>query len=314
MKKILSFCIVALFVLPGMAQNSANLKMNLEKNKVYRFKSSSEQTVVQSVNGNQQTVETKSDNAISLKMIDFTPTLLVAEVRIDTMRTSGNSTGKPATMTSAVEGNIKSAETTDIISCIMNRMSKAPVYVKMDYAGKPSEIVNSAMLSSIILKDTSSITLTGVKASAVKKQISEMISDNSLKTLIGSFTNVLPAKEVAVGETWVKTDNLNSGGMALEITTTFKLDGISGNSANVTAVSEIRPAANATPIQSGAATVTYDSLSGMTKSSLVIDTKTGLVTEEKAKTHISGNLGISGPGFSMQMPMDINGTSNIVAY
>jgi len=45
----------------------------------------------------------------------------------------------------------------------------------------------------------------------------------------------------------------------------------------------------------------------------VIDTRTGLVIEEKAKTHIAGNLGISAPGMSMQMPMDINGTSKVIA-
>jgi hypothetical protein len=46
---------------------------------------------------------------------------------------------------------------------------------------------------------------------------------------------------------------------------------------------------------------------------MVIDTITGLVTDDKAKTHIAGNLGISGPGFSMTMPMDINGESKVVA-
>jgi hypothetical protein len=40
---------------------------------------------------------------------------------------------------------------------------------------------------------------------------------------------------------------------------------------------------------------------------MVIDIRTGLVIDEKAKTHISGNLGVSGPGFSMQIPLDING-------
>ena len=55
-----------------MAQNSANLKMNLEKNKVYRLKSVSEQTVTQTINGNQQTVDSKVDYTLSLKMIDVT--------------------------------------------------------------------------------------------------------------------------------------------------------------------------------------------------------------------------------------------------
>jgi hypothetical protein len=46
---------------------------------------------------------------------------------------------------------------------------------------------------------------------------------------------------------------------------------------------------------------------------MVIDIRTGLIVEDKAKTHITGNLGISAPGFSMQMPMDINGESKVIA-
>jgi hypothetical protein len=46
---------------------------------------------------------------------------------------------------------------------------------------------------------------------------------------------------------------------------------------------------------------------------MVIDILTGLIVEDKAKTHISGNLGISAPGLSMQMPMDINGESKFKA-
>jgi hypothetical protein len=50
----------------------------------------------------------------------------------------------------------------------------------------------------------------------------------------------------------------------------------------------------------------------MSRASMVVDVNTGLRIEENSKTHISGNLGISGPGFSMQMPMDINGETNII--
>ncbi|MFZ0473742.1 MAG: hypothetical protein WAL94_14090, partial [Bacteroidales bacterium] len=69
----------------------------------------------------------------------------------------------------------------------------------------------------------------------------------------------------------------------------------------------------AVPIQSGGATVTYDDIKGLSKSNMVIDIRTGLTVENIGKTHITGNLGVSGPGFSIQMPMDINGESKVVA-
>ena len=43
-----------------------------------------------------------------------------------------------------------------------------------------------------------------------------------------------------------------------------------------------------------------------------VSLRTGLISESNGKTRLSGNLGISAPGFSMQMPMDINGETKVV--
>jgi len=313
MKKFLLSFAAVLFCIPFMAQNGINLKMNLEKNKVYRFSSVSEQTIIQTINGNQQTVETKTNHALSIKMMDVTPGFMITEVHLDTLITKTNSMGKTVNMSSVSEGNIKSAETSDIMSSIMNHLSKNALYIKMDFSGKVLDIVNLKMLSDLIMKDTSSMTLTGPMAATVKTGIKNQVSDNTLKTIVESFTKYLPGKLVSPGENWNVNESTNSGGMALDIITTFHLDGVNGNAANITAESSIKAAENAAPIISGGATITYDDLKGLSKSNIVIDTRTGLVIEEKAKTHIAGNLGISAPGMSMQMPMDINGTSKVIA-
>jgi proteasome assembly chaperone (PAC2) family protein len=313
MKKILLSSAALLFCISLMAQNSVNLKMNLEKNKVYRFSSASEQTIIQTVNGNQQTIESKTNNTVSMKMVDATADFIVTEVHFDTLITSTNSMGKMVNISSVIEGNIKSTETADVMSYIMNRLSKNALYIKMDFAGKVLEIVNSKMLSDVIMKDTSSITLTGPLGSGVKSQIKNLISDNTLKTMIEMYTNYLPGKQVSTGDNWNVTLNTNSGGMALQIITGYHLDGVNGNSANITAESNIKVAENAAPMVAGGATITYDDIKGLSKSAMVIDTRTGLLVEDKAKTHIAGNLGISAPGVSMQIPMDINGTSKVIA-
>jgi hypothetical protein len=313
MKKLLLSSIAILFCISIMAQNNVNLKMNLEKNKVYRFKSYSAQTVTQTINGNQQTTDTKVDYTLSLKVIDATADIMISEVHIDTMKTNTNAMGKSIIINSSNAADIKSKEMADVMSCILNRLSKNALYAKIDYTGRVAEIVNAKMLSDVILKDTSSITLTGPTRSAIKKQIESLISDKTLKTTIEMFTYHLPGKQVAIGDNWNINVTTNSGGMSLDINTKYHLDGLSGNNANITVEADIKAAANADPIISGPAKVTYDDLKGLSKSTMVIDTTTGLVTEDKAKTHIAGNLGISGPGFSMTMPMDINGESKVIA-
>jgi hypothetical protein len=296
-----------------MAQNGVILKLNLEKNKVYRFSSASEQTVSQTINGNQQTTETKTNNTVSIKMVDATTDFMIAEVRFDSIVYNNNAMGKTTIVSSVSEGNIKSSEASDVLSSIMNRLSKNALYIKLDFTGKVLEIVNSKMLSDVIMKDTSSITLTGPMASGVKAQIKNMVSDNALKTMVEVFTYNLPGKQVTKGENWKITLNTNSGGMSLNIITNYHLNGVNGNTADITAESNIKAAQNAAPMEAGGAKITYDDLNGLSKSSIMIDTRTGLVVENKAKTHITGNLGITGPGYSMQMPMDINGDARVIA-
>ncbi len=311
MKNILFAGISLLLTISVQAQNGETLKMNLEKNRVYRLMSVSSQTVTQTINGVQQTTESKAGYTMSLKMLEATPDFMVTEVRFDTLVTTTNTMGRIMTISSANEGDIRSEEMADVLSCIMNRLSKNALYVKIDYTGKPVEIVNAGMLSGIILKDTSSISVKGPAAQAVKKQVIETVSEESLRSMIAMFTHYLPGGEVAKGNQWSITQQMNSGGMMLDIITTYRLDGSDGTLANITAESAIKASENAAPIESGGATVTYGDLKGMSRATMVIDINSGMRVEENSKTHISGNLGISAAGLSMQMPMDINGESKI---
>jgi hypothetical protein len=313
MKKSLLLLIVALFCVIAAGQNSTDLRMNPEKNKAYRFRSITEQTILQTVNGNQQTIESKTNYTVSLKMVDATPAFIVTEIRFDTLATTTNTMGKTAIMSSASEGNIQSKETSDIMSYFMNRMTRNPLYAKIDFTGKVTEIVNSKMLADKILKDTSMITLADPVAATLKTQISNMVSDDAFKTIIGMFTHNLPGKPVNTSDIWTVTITTNSGGMSLDITTRYHLDGISGNNANITAESNIRTSANAAPMESGGAKITYDDLKGLSKSTIIINIGTGLLVESDSKTHIAGNLGISMPGMSMQIPMDINSDSKVTS-
>ncbi len=311
MKKIYLSLLFALFCFAVPAQTTANLRMNLEKNKVYRFRFLTEQTINQTINGNQQTIESKTDYTLSLKMIDATADFLIAELRFDTLKSVTNSMGKVMTITSKNEGDIKSKEMAEVLSCTMNRLSKNAIYAKLDFTGKPIEVVNSKMLSDIITRDTNLVS--GQMAGAIKKQIVSMVSDNALKTMIEPFTWYLPGREVKAGDNWDITATTTSGGMALDIVTNFHLDKMSENTADITSESKIKTAANAAPMVQGGAKITYDDLQGLSKSTLSIDPRTGLIIEDNSKTHISGNLGVSMPGMSMQIPMDISSVSKIVA-
>ncbi len=313
MKKICLISILALFSIAGTAQNNAALKLNPEKNKTYRFSFTSEQTTSQTVQGMTRNVDSKTTYVVSLKMMDTTPDFLVTEVRFDTIDVRTNTMGKATIMSSTREGDVTSKETSDLLSYFMNKLSKNALYVKIDYAGQVVDIVNAIMLSDMILKDTASITLTGMIGDALKKEIVNMVSANSLKNMIEALTWNLPGQQVSAGANWQIIQKMESGGMNLEIVTSYKLDRMEEQAATITAQADIKAAANATPLNSGGATVTYDDLKGMSKTTLVVDPRTGLPLESSGKTSISGNLGVSAPGVSMQIPLSITGETRVKA-
>jgi hypothetical protein len=313
MKKIYALSISVILTVSMFGQGNPELKLKLEKNKIYKLHSASEQNIVQTINGNQQTIESNSSYDISIKMVDATSSFIVTEVHFDTMSTSSNSMGKTTKMNSANAGDIKSKEAADIMSFIMNKMSKTAIYAKIDFTGKVIEIINKKMLSDMILKDTASMTLTGVTASTIITQVKNMVNEGAYITLIELFTHNLPGKAVTTGEGWTLTSTTNAGGMTLDITTNSKLEKVSGNNANVTAESKIKAAANAAPMEVGGGKITYDDISGLSKSEIVIDINSGLVIQSSSKSHVTGNLGFSMPGVSLQIPMDINSNSKITS-
>jgi hypothetical protein len=300
MKKILLSFTAILIGFSVLAQTGTTLKLNLEKNKVYRLKSSSDQTISQTINGMQQNTNVTSNSIVSIKMMDASADFLIAEFRFDTL----------ITITNAM-GNMTSTEAGDVMTVIMNRLSKNPLYVKMDYTGKVIELVNAKMLSDILLKDTASIT--GESAPVTKMQIVNMTSQKALISMAEIFTHNLPGKPVNSGDKWDITENMNSGGMSLDIITTYSLDGIKDNAANLTAESTIQASPNAEPLTYGPAKVMYDELKGIGKSEMVLDARTGLLIQNSSKTHIAGNLNISVQGMNLQMPMEMDGTSKVVS-
>ena len=304
MKKTVLTMITLCLSVAMMAQQNVNLKLNLEKNKVYRLRSISDQNITQTVNGVDQTTTSQTTNVMSIKMLDAAGDLIIAEVRFDTLLTRTNAMGQIMNMNSTSEGNITSQETSDVMSAIMNRLSKNALFVKMEPTGKVVEIVNMAMLQDIIFKDTAA--MTGQLAPVHKTQIKNMVNTDALKSMIESFTFNLPAREVKAGEKWNASTPVNSGGMYLSINTGYKLDNLDNNMVTVTAESTIQTAPNAKPLEYSGAKITYDGIMGIGKSQMRIDAVTGLIVESSTRMNITGDLSVSVQGMNMQIPMKID--------
>jgi hypothetical protein len=81
----------------------------------------------------------------------------------------------------------------------------------------------------------------------------------------------------------------------------------------MTAESNIKASENAEPLNYGPAKITYGDLKGSGKSSMVMDTRTGLIIANTTKTHLAGNLSVAVQGMNMEIPMEMDGESKFVA-
>jgi hypothetical protein len=311
MKTIFISVISILFSVSIFAQGSATLKYNLEKNKVYRFQTTSDQSVSQTMGGMTNNSQISTNVITSLKVVDVKPEFMVAEIRFESNETKSSAMGKNTTISSSSEGDYKSGDMVQVVSYFMNQMTKNPLFVKMDYSGKIIEMVNIKMFSDIVLKNLDSVSVDGPMGAMIPNQVKSMVEEKTLKTMIESVTNYLPGKSVAIGDKWEVNNAMSANGMSFTINSIFKLESITNGVATVSAEANVLPATSE-PMEMMGAKVNFSELKGLNKSTILIDVKTGLIQESNGKTSMAGNLGVEAGGQSMQIPMEIKGDSKVV--
>ncbi len=300
MKKILFSAFALVLCGSMMAQNSAVLKLNLERNKVYKHKSNSDMNITQSVNGMQQNQQVKNKSYLSIKMVDSKPDFMIAEVRFDSVITIMNVMGQTIITNSNKPGDIKSAVATDISGAILNRFCNNPLFVKMDYSGKVLEVVNLKMFSDVVTKGLDSAKIDP----STKNQLASMVKMDAIKPTIEGVYALLPGKSANIGDTWEVSNVINSNGMNLTSTSKFKLVSLSNNVATLAAESNIA-AIGGKPMETNGMKINYDDLKGLGKSTILVDMKTGLIKDVTGKSNIAGNLSLDMAGTNMQIPLEI---------
>jgi hypothetical protein len=310
MKTILSFAVLAIFYCTASAQKSVDLKYNLEPNKTYKVKYTSVQNRVQTAQGMQFTSDVNSDLVFSIKPLKNEDSVIICEVRFDTIKTLSNTSNMPSMeINSSEPGNIKSSDPAEALGCITNRLSKSAFLAKMTNTGHILEIMNIQQISKNILSGVDSIP--GQMGPFIKSQAEMMVSESTLKGMIESVTAYLPGKEVGAGDTWKSEINLSAGGMSMLITTDYKLNELNKKTAEISGEMVVEPAGS-DPMVINGAEITMD-IRGIGKTNLTVDTKTGWILKGTLKQQMKGDMFVSAPGTSMQIPTEINSESTIVS-
>lgn len=307
MKSILIFSL-ALIVSCNLTAQSVNLKYNLEKNKIYRMKSVTEQDISQTMNGDQRSSTVKNIVVLSLKMTSSDANLISADVKFDSIVFLFNMPGMSMDVNSSKSGSVSSEDPSTVMNYFLNKMSKTVFNIKMTYSGGVTEITNAKAQSDSILSGLSLVK--GQMAEMLKMRAKAMVSPESLKGMIEGFTAILPGKEVKIGDKWENHITITSDGFSTLIVNSGKLKKITGNVAEIACDGTTEPA-NQNPMEIGGMQISSD-LRGAIKGTTTVDTKTGWIIKNSSKNNAVGTMSMKMGGNDMSMPMEVNGTVEII--
>ena len=85
MKNLISTAVVMLFCISLMSQTPVNLKLNLQKGKVYKIKNTGTQTIQRTMNEQNFTMEIQSNSITSFKILDRENDVMLIEFKFDTI-------------------------------------------------------------------------------------------------------------------------------------------------------------------------------------------------------------------------------------
>ena len=298
MKTFISIILLSVFI-SSLSAQKADLKLNLELNKTYRAKLSSTVNTKQTVQGNEQSNQVINTMVISLTPLKSDKDGIISQVQFDTI----------ITKISTPQMEVNSANKGDIRSCIVNRLSNSTLLVKLSNKGEVDSIMNIEQVASTVLQDIDS--MEGNLAPFLKSRAEMMVNKESLKSMIEVFTAYLPGEKIKVGDKWDSKLTSSSGGMNMKVNTTYKLNDVSKDAAEITG-DVITESDQSEPMKMNGAEILPD-ISGLGKTEITADPHTGWIIKGTNKQQLKGDLNVNAQGNSMQIPMEINSVAEINA-
>jgi hypothetical protein len=303
MQKLLLLSMMALLS-TGLAMNAAvPIKLNLEKGKIYKIKSTSHQNIQQTVNGQQVMVEITSGTYFSFKLLSQDNNVLLIEVKFDTIENKISSPG------GKMETNYaKPAKSTDYIGLVRNRFSTFKIIAKLSPTGKFLGFANYKTFRDSVLEIIESVPAT--KKEQVQKQAEGIVKESIVQSMVEPFFAYMPEKPVNPGDKWEASYVQASSYLNLLMSSTYVLNNIENGQAKITGNTEIEALPSSEPEKPGAPQVSTEA-KGTATSELSVDVSLGLMVKGSNKSHLDGVMTMKNQDKETKISMVVESTSEI---
>lgn len=297
-----TFILSVFFTLLGislMAQTPVNLKLNLEKGKVYTIKSTSKQAIQQTANGQQYNLDVYSNAVVSYKVLQQQDDLMDIELKFDTIAS------KISSAMFNKETNSAKPAGNDPLEKIMNKMSSYKLIAKISTAGKFIDFVNFPKFKDNVMFVLDSIPAT--KRDQAKMQADALLKESAVRSMVEPLFAYLPESAVKTGDTWETSYFRVANNMSMLSLNSFTLKAVENNLATVSGKSEIESIPSTDP----SAQMSQDLKGSMTFDS-TLDLTTGLALKNTTKGHVDGTITMKNNGNEMKIPMVMDSQSETI--
>lgn len=271
MKKIIAFCVL-LFSLQLSAQHL--LQFNLAVGKTFNVDQVAKQHITQELEGVDQIIENSLTSKMHFKVTAVNDATIHLEMTFKAMK---------MVMSSPVLGVIMEADTAsknelDMTSNMFKATLNIPVTIIMERSGKILSITGGEKLIESMFKAANITDLAQMEAS--RAQFEKQFGSSALSQSFEQMTYYLPAKKVAVKDSWTTVFSGN-----LEAKNTWTLTEYAADISKITGT--------ATTVMSTIDENVIMILNGTQTSTITLDSKTGLFQNIVVKSENSGNTQIA---------------------
>jgi hypothetical protein len=269
------------------AADKLTLKLNLEPEQIYIYTMDVNQTRIQTVDGEKQSLSQEMLEVWNYYVIkhersgDMNLKLTYKRVKVsqnyDDQNTAFDSDNPPEYLDPSMKG--------------LSTMPGTVLMVRMTSDGKVAKIEGvDAMLDKMIA--AMALPDSGQKK-AVIADLRKQWGTEALKQSIEQITSFYPESPIVVGDKWNNSFDITSGGLPMHISSQYTYNSDSSGIAIIDAASDISSDSASSAVKMGLLTMAYQ-INGTQTGTIEVDEVTGLPSKSKLDMHYDGTVTVSG--------------------
>lgn len=299
------------FLLPAFTflhAQKVDLSLSLEEGKTYSQQSESKLSIVQSINGQELNINMSVQGNMSFLVKAVTKADYVIDMRYEAL-----SMYMELPQGGAMEFSSDKVDQNDIMSTVLNGITKQPITIVLGRKGTISEVSDLDSLWRSVFSRFPNIPEEQVNQ--VKGQIQSAYGPDAIKGNIEMVTAIFPRERVRVGEEWQVNNSMQSV-MPVDVHTRYKLVEVHPDYYLIHGASSLQTADTATIVDTNGMPMKYN-MAGKISSEIKIDKQSGWIIEAHNIQDIEGEAQIqASPQMPMQMtiPMVMKNETVITGY